>query len=416
MLLRKAYYLKKSFSSLRYSSRELEDFQNRRLNEVLEAAEDIGYYSELVEGEFWEKEYDIDALGQFPVTDLGKTEISGFLEDGAEKKVIEHTSGTQGSPKPIKFDRAAYDWISSVFIRTQMIQGYFPGRVMLQYGDSPDSGSKISDILFPHRFIGREKSIEEQVRKIQEIEPGYLRYYPHVLMAITKKLDHRELADLGIETIFTYGELVTPSMKSHLAEAFDAEVRDQYATTEFGMVGYECDQKYHFVEDSVICRKQQIGSPEENTYRLKLTGIANELMPLLNYDIGDLVKTGREKCECKTGFTGFDRLRGREEDLILDADGSLVFPDEILETLILVEDLLYFKLVAEQDGYLLYYMPVEERQVDLEKIRADLDTELNIRPVSFRQLEQPPVDEGGKINFVERDEMMEQKVNSLINQ
>ena len=86
-------------------------------------------------------------------------------------------------------------------------------------------------------------------------------YVPDVLMGYSETV--ARVARYGLETrrsdihprfVLLGGELCTPLMRRHIAEAFQAPVYQTYAATEFNLIGWSCPQSglFHLCDPTVL--------------------------------------------------------------------------------------------------------------------------------------------------------------------
>lgn len=402
MFPRKAYYLKKVFETLRYDRSEIDIFQRNRLEEVIGAAQETGFYRE---------NYDLEEVRPGELTDdllidTDAMRIQSENNELGEEYKIRETSGTSGEPAGIAFSRQGHDWISAIYLRTLYLQGYRPGRKIVQSEVKEKELSTAGNIVTPTSFIDPTQELERQIEDIIEKDPDVIRYLPQVLLAICKRMDEEQRKAIDPELILTYGELLTTRTRDYIEEALEAPVKDQYGTTEFGIVAWECpDGGYHIAEDSVrIEAVDDHGeSIEGEIGNAAVTGLINTTTPLIRYRLGDVIEPGDEtSCSCDTSFRKIRKIRGRKQEIISNSEGEKVFPDQIIDRLAGIEGLIGYRLIArEGSGFTLEFVPGNDSGPGKETIRERLVSELSLKPLNLKKIDSVPQTDGGKIRCLD---------------
>jgi phenylacetate-CoA ligase len=124
-------------------------------------------------------------------------------------------------------------------------------------------------------------------------------------------------------------EQITRAAKRVIARALpDVPLLSLYGATEAGVLFMECThgRLHHNTRHSHI---ELI--PVENDQslcRVVVTTLGRTWMPLLRYDIGDLVRVAKEPCACGAAQEGhlIERVEGRVNDALFTADQTLLSP------------------------------------------------------------------------------------------
>ena len=167
-------------------------------------------------------------------------------------------------------------------------------------------------------------------RWIAEFAPDFLVIYPTALAAVARYFDIPGRNAPRVRHIQTIGETLTPEVRAHAAHVFAAVVTDCYSSEEFGPIALQCPGSglYHVMAESVLvevvrddgtpCRPGEAG-------RALITDIHNYAMPMIRYDIGDIVELA-DRCPCGRGLPGWSRIHGRVRNLVLMPDGTRRWP------------------------------------------------------------------------------------------
>ena len=107
---------------------------------------------------------------------------------------------------------------------------------------------------------------------------------------------------------------------------------NQYGAQEFNRVGWDCSehQTMHLDADSVVLEvldpdgDRPLAPGEEG--ELVLTGLHNDLMPLVRYRIGDAGRLVEGPCGCGRALPLFEITEGRLDDILSLPDGRRIGP------------------------------------------------------------------------------------------
>ena len=146
-----------------------------------------------------------------------------------------------------------------------------------------------------------------------------------------------ELLERGIElprapvAVIASGETLTATDAAAIERAFGCRVVNHYSSHEVLHLAQTCPdvpERLHINSERALLRVvREDGSdavPGEPG-RVVLTDLANWVMPLLNYDIGDRAVAGGP-CPCGRGFPTLLSLEGRDGERIQTPSGKLITP------------------------------------------------------------------------------------------
>lgn len=405
MWLRSAYYARKVFKTLIYSRKEIKQFQKKRIEKIQESAVNMPFYQE------YSTNY--RNFSNQPVIDksqLRKNKNYINISTDPCEEISRTTSGTTTNKLEIWFDREADDWLSAIYLRTLYIHGFRPGEKIIQYGQIPSNRSLIGKRIVPIKQIEPNTKLKNQFQYIKNQNPDVLDYFPQMLLSLAKYIKRTDkTGEVELRRIFCRGELLTPSAREYIEKAFGAPVYDQYGTTEFGIIAWECDDGgYHINEDSVSIDVldsdgNKVGNNE--TGRIVVTGLVNETTPLIRYDLGDIVEKTTQSCSCNTNFGRIKRIRGRKNDIFKNSKGDKIYPDELTDIISGFEDILFYRFIAKDEEYILKYVPNEKfDKKQIERCAELLRLKLNLDPLYIIEVKELSVSSGGKLRVLENNQ------------
>ena len=128
-------------------------------------------------------------------------------------------------------------------------------------------------------------------------------------------------------------EPLHPLQRELIADVFGCPVRDTYGMVEFVTAATECEHGVLHVWPEtgvveVLDDASDVVLGPGQAGRLVGTGLLNENMPLIRYDVGDrgvLGAAGDRPCACGRLLPRFERIEGRSSDNLVTTDGRRVF-------------------------------------------------------------------------------------------
>jgi phenylacetate-CoA ligase len=220
------------------------------------------------------------------------------------------TSGTSGEPfsflKPNLFDLEKIVFLRFKFlywlghsprkVSTEMIFFWFPADPKLALESTEtDMGIPVEEVLANSNHV---------LELIEEKQPDVIQGFPSILLELARKKNSSEkYANIHVDYIVSYGEILTEDTREFLRKSFNCEVYSRYGLEEFSVVGTEC--KYHSgfhinVENFIVEIVDTDGKPVPlgKEGRVIITDLSNYVMPFIRYDTGDMGHFVPETCPC----------------------------------------------------------------------------------------------------------------------
>ncbi len=121
------------------------------------------------------------------------------------------------------------------------------------------------------------------------------------------------------------GEALTADNRARIARAFHAQVRSAYAATECGFLAYGCaDDWLHVNSDWAVLEPVDADyrpvPPGQPSHTVLLTNLANQVQPILRYDLGDNVLLRPGPCPCGSPLPAV-RVQGRAAEMLVIPTG-----------------------------------------------------------------------------------------------
>ena len=154
-----------------------------------------------------------------------------------------------------------------------------------------------------------------------EADPAYLALLVRAARKRGVRLPSPEFVTLTYET-------TTRAMRRDIGRALEAPLFQLYGATEAGVLFMECEHgRLHPNESHSHVDLVPLPGPG-NLARVLVTTLGRAWMPLLRYDIGDVVRVAESRdCECGLKSDGplLERVEGRQSDCI-EVNGATITP------------------------------------------------------------------------------------------
>jgi phenylacetate-CoA ligase len=151
--------------------------------------------------------------------------------------------------------------------------------------------------------------------------PYFVYGAPSYIARLAAGLLDANLATPVPAVVVTCGESLTPTNQASIERGLRTRVVNHYSTLEILYIAQTCPDQpalLHVNSERVIVRiVRDDGQPADpgETGRVVVTDLANYVMPLINYDLGDIAAAGGP-CPCGRGFPTLAALEGRGGEVI----------------------------------------------------------------------------------------------------
>ena len=278
------------------------------------------------------------------------------------------TGGTTGRRGVFVFDRREWsaclagflrwsDWSGTrprlPRLRVATVSATSPLHMTARYGLSIDVGL--------HRLLRLDARapIDELSAAIDRFRPDALIGYPSVLALLAlEQLEGR--LNVAPRTVSTTSEVRTPEMTERIRTAWGAEPFDVYGITEAGIFAVDCEHHAgkHLFEDlafvEVVDEAGRAVPDGESGARLLVTNLFNRTLPLIRYELDDLVTLSPDPCPCGRPLRVIAALEGRSDDILRlpgAAGGTVaVHPHALRSPLARFGEVAQCRVVHDEDG------------------------------------------------------------------
>ncbi len=243
---------------------------------------------------------------------------------------VKRTSGSTGVPLNIHVDEPAVQWKTACTIRSDEWSGYRLGQRVAKVWGNPEYRQFGWKGRLRNRFFDRavyldtlnldDARIAEFATQICRHRPGLIFGHAHSLYLLACSLRKSQVMDIRPNGIISTAMLLHDWQRSVIEQVFDCPVTNRYGCEEVSLIASECElhQGLHLNSDSLYTEIAP------HTGKLLVTDLVNRAMPLIRYEIGDVVIGSGRACRCGRGLPLIERVEGREADYVLTPSGNLI--------------------------------------------------------------------------------------------
>jgi phenylacetate-CoA ligase len=283
----------------------------------------------------------LDDLASLPVVskDLLRQRAGDFLSEafaGARHLIRLSTSGTSGSPLTVVCDRDARTHHYAFFTRLRLWFGVNEGDrratlfgriIMDPNGQRPpfwryDAAQR--NLLMSSYHLS-PANLGHYTAELRRFQPEEVIGYPSSVYQLARQVLAADEPRLTPRVVFTTAETLLAHQRAAIAQAFACPVVDQYGCTEMAFFVSQCEAGTMHVhpEHGWLEALDDAGRPVPagTPGRCVATGLVNPVLPLLRYEVGDVVVLGDGRCDCGRAFPVVERVEGRIDDVIVTPDG-----------------------------------------------------------------------------------------------
>ena len=169
----------------------------------------------------------------------------------------------------------------------------------------------------------RPETMPAYVDLLRRRRPPWLHGYASLISLLASHVA-AERIDLGYQVrwVTVCSETLLPHQRTAIEQAFGVSPREHYANTECAANISECELgSLHVDED--FAAVELVGDGHGGPVRLVGTNFVNPVMPLLRYDLGDVVEIG-DSCACGRPGRVVASIDGRVDDYVVLDDGTRI--------------------------------------------------------------------------------------------
>jgi len=412
-----------------WSSQKLEEFQNKKLRELIKHVyADVPYYHNLLRSLNLTPDdiKSIDDLSKLPI--ITKDEIRKNMNDFIAVNIPKNnmirraTSGSSGKPFEYIIDKNELSMFRSTGLRVWEVAGYNLGDKIATVSGSALLPQKMTFLKKMSFYVNRNlplssfnmnsEKVMSYSKRLLDFNPKYLRGYPSSISIIANYIIENNIK-FNLSAVMTTAETLLPSQRKIIMEAFNCDVFDLCGCNDGGECLFECGEHvgYHVgCEQSIHEFVNENGEHVSNKElgNIILTDLWNYSMPFIRYDAGDMAIYTDEKCPCGRGLPLAKSIVGRTIDQIILPDGNILPGLTITDILDspeagVIECILDYQIVQEKVDKFCINLVVNDKynsQIDM-KIHLFFEEHMGIPlDINFNFVDQIPRTKANKRRLV----------------
>jgi phenylacetate-coenzyme A ligase PaaK-like adenylate-forming protein len=238
------------------------------------------------------------------------------------------TGGTTGRRAVFPYSRREWALAMAAFFRWTAITGRRPSprrRVAVVLAPGPWHMTwryaRTADVgLMRVLRLDAARTPEDLIAALDAFGPQEISGYPSALALLAHAQREGRLA-IAPEFVATAAEVRTPEMEAAMVDAWGVRPFDMYGITEGGITATDCVEHagLHVLEDQVraeVLDEDGAPVPDGEVGRLVVTPLHGRTLPLLRYEMGDLVRATTEPCACGRPYLRLLEIQGRQDDVL----------------------------------------------------------------------------------------------------
>lgn len=334
MILKKYLYLAGAFirnnsidsnfkfllQSQKWSIERLENYQYRKLNELLNYAYmNSEYYRDIFKkNNIHPKNIkSVKDLYMIPILnkkDLIENSSKIQTKKGKEKLFYSETSGSTGKPLVFYRNKDWDAWHRASVLRGMSWYGVKPWeRNGYLWGYNLSLKRRIQTILLDYMvnrfrlFSYKDSEIECFIKKMPKAV--FLSGYSSMIYEIAKKINNTrydcEDKRIDLKLIKGTSEKIYDKYQEEAILAFGKKITSEYGAAEAGIIAFECPKgKMHINMETVVV--------EEKEKQIVVTNLVSSSFPIIRYKLGDYIEMEKEaNCECGMKHPIIKEITGR---------------------------------------------------------------------------------------------------------
>lgn len=340
-------YLDEMKKTENYSYDKLSEYQNEKLKKLLlHSIDKVPAYKKYKNITESIKKDPYEALKKFPI--LTKKEFmknnSNYLSAEANKEnlIPNTTGGSTGEPVKFYIDRFTVEhyeaarwrglswWDISFGDSSVMIWGS-----PIELSKSKDIKYKLKERLLKNRIILpayniNPEEIPEYIETLEKFNPSYIYGYASALYAFAKLILEGDYSiNIDLKGVLSTAETLHQYQREIIEKAFKTKTINEYGARDGGIIGYQCKEgNMHIPIETLVLEIIDMKTGERvkegESGSVVVTDLNNFSMPRLRYELGDVAKLSKHFCKCGRQLPIIDEIEGRQEEIFLSKNGSLV--------------------------------------------------------------------------------------------
>lgn len=268
------------------------------------------------------------------------------------------TTGSSGTPLKLSFTNKDRIYFNSLINYVWIETGIKRSDKFISIRD--DSFDVKKSMFHKYRVLITQNisifdPLENIIKELILLNPDVIYTYPSILSLLSNEIREKKITSINPRILLTIGETLTRKSREDLCQKFNADIFMIYASEEFGMMAFECQDHsgYHILTDNVVIEfikdGEEVKAGEEG--EVVVTGLSNHCMPLIRYKLGDIAIPIEDKCPCGRGLPLIKHVVGRKDDYLILPSGTRISPRTINYGIGYIPGIKAYKTIQKEKDY-----------------------------------------------------------------
>lgn len=278
-----------------------------------------------------------------------QTMPKAYLSNAADLSTLipNRTGGSTGEPVHFYMTRGQVEAYEAARWRGLSWFGITPGsRCVMIWGNpieltqNAQRKYQLRERMLKNRIIVSayqlsSETVPAKAAAIERYRPEYLYGYSSALTLFAEMMLKAGVSlKLQLKAVVSTAETLTEAQKKTLEAAFHCPIANEYGARDAGILAYSCPEGHLHItaENSLIEVLDPVTHaplPTGRTGVLAVTDLGNFAQPRLRYLLGDVGSLAAVGCKCGRTLPLLGTLEGREDAMLVGADGQLVHGNAI---------------------------------------------------------------------------------------
>lgn len=349
----------------------------------------------------------IDDIKNLPI--ISKVEFANMESSKSEeKRIVGYTGGSTGvSTKFYLFEddyierQANLDFFRGMYeYKFKDSIAWFSGKEIINLKDIKNNKFWVKDYLnnitYFSTFHLNEKYILSMIEELNNSKIEFMAGFPSAIYDIAYIWKKNNIPiKIKLKAIFPTSEPLDETKKQFLKEFFNCAVPDQYASSEGAHFIYECPH-------GTLHYDMHSGIFEIVDNRLLVTSFTTKCMPLIRFDIGDMIELDDscKICKCGSKMPIVNKIIGRTTDYLYSPERGKVTVSNISNVVKYLKGIRKLQIIQNDNDFSILVKYISD--VKLEK---ELEYELKYRlgeniKITYKKVDEIEASKNGKFKMI----------------
>lgn len=379
-------YYNEFLATLTLSRTDIIKYQTNKLKDLLNYSyNNVPYYKKVLGRNFKANSEDLrEIFRQIPPLnrELLQSNLNDLISNNFNKALLKKSSssGTTGIPIEYYYNNDSLSAGTAAGYFAYSLSGWHFGFKNLHIWGNPQSVIHWKKISSKYkRLLKNQTNIAStdfnNLAKYKKLYNEIRRHnftsidgYTTAIFELASFIKQRCLPPLEAKFVFTTAENLLDSQKEIIEESI-GQVSDLYGCGEINGIAIRpiAQDKYYIIDPHVFV---EVEASKAHFKRVFITDLDNKVMPLIRYQVGDLIDDVYEPNDAdKFQFSYFRKILGRESDIIELSNGKKILPVNIVGGTLFrkIGGILKHKIVWNGLELIFYFQTNHEFDIDRAK-------------------------------------------------